>query len=319
MTTGVGMINGSAGMTTCRCFAGMTRSQPMIQCTYMTLKEVILDAKARKVAIGHFNVSNLEAVRAIKEAVVETGYPIIIGVSEGEEEFFGIDEIVALVKMYQAKGLPIFLNADHSYSVERAKKVIDAGFDAVIYDGAELSHEENIANTKQVVEYARSVNPDCIVEAEYGFIGKSSNLMDSIPEGTAIEEFLTKPEEAKSFVEATGIDMFAPAVGNIHGMLKNMPNPRLDIPRIQAIAEITGLPLVLHGGSGISVEDFKAAIQVGMCIVHVNTELRVAYKDALTKGLQDNADQVAPYKILKPTQQAMKEVIIEKLKIFNNV
>lgn len=285
----------------------------------MTLKETILDAKARKVAIGHFNVSNLEAVHAIKEAVMETGYPIIIGVSETEEDFFGIDEIVALVKMYQAKGLPIFLNADHSYSVERAKKVIDAGFDAVIYDGAELSHEENISNTKQVVEYARSVNPDCIVEAEFGFIGKSSNLMDTVPEGTAIEEFLTKPDDAKKFVEATGIDMFAPAVGNIHGMLKNIPNPKLDIERVQSISETTGVPLVLHGGSGISVEDFKAAIAVGMCVVHVNTEIRVAYKDGLIEGLEDNANQVAPYKILKPAQDAMKEVILEKLRIFNNV
>lgn len=286
--------------------------------THMTLKEVIQDAQVRKVAIGHFNVSNLEAVRAIKEAVLETGYPIIIGVSDKEEEFFGIHEIVALVKMYQAQGLPIFLNADHSYTVERAKRVIDAGFDAVIYDGAELSQEENIANTKEVVEYARMKNPNCIVEAEIGFIGKSSNLMDSIPEGTALEQFLTKPEEAKQFIDATGVDMLAPAVGNIHGMLKNMPNPHLDIPRIKAISELTNIPLVLHGGSGISEEDFKNAIQSGMCIVHVNTEIRLAFKKALIQGLEENVDQVAPYKILKPAQDAMKKVIIEKLKIFNN-
>jgi fructose-bisphosphate aldolase class II len=284
----------------------------------MTLKEAILDARVRKVAIGHFNVSNLEAVHAIKEAVIETGLPIIIGVSDKEEEFFGIDEIVALVKMYQAQGLPIFLNADHSYTVERAKKVIDAGFDAVIYDGAELSREENIKNTKEVVEYAHAKNPNCIVEAEIGFIGKSSNLIDSIPEGSALAEFLTKPEEAKAFVDATGIDMLAPAVGNIHGMLKNMPNPQLDIPRIQAISEMTNIPLVLHGGSGISVDDFKKAIQSGMCIVHINTEIRLAFKKALIKGLEENADQVAPYKILKPAQDAIKQVILEKIKIFNN-
>lgn len=285
----------------------------------MTLKETILDAKARKVAIGHFNVSSLEAVRAIKECVIETGLPIIIGVSDKEEEFFGLDEIVSLVKMYQTQGLPIFLNADHSYSVERAKKVIDAGFDSVIYDGAELSHEENIKNTKEVVEYARSKNPNCIVEAEMGFIGKSSNLMDEIPEGAALEKFLTKPEEAKEFVEATGIDTFAPAVGNIHGMLKNMPNPKLDISRIKAISETTGIPLVLHGGSGISVEDFKQAIAAGVCVIHINTEIRLAFKNALIKGLEENKDQVAPYKILKPAQDEIKRVILEKIKIFNNV
>lgn len=285
----------------------------------MTLKETILDAKARKVAVGHFNVSNLEAVHAIKDAVIETGYPVIIGLSEGEGEFFGLRELVVLVKEYRAQGLPIFTNADHSYSFERAQKAIDAGFEAVIFDGADLTHEENIAKTKQVVEYARSKNPDCLIEAEIGFIGKSSNMLDVIPEGVGTEEFLTKPEEAKAFVLETGVDMLAPAVGNLHGMLKNMPNPRLDIPRIQAISEATGLPLVLHGGSGISVEDFKSAIAAGICIVHINTEIRIAYKDGLIKGLADNTDQVAPYKFLKPAQEAVKNTVIEKLKIFNNV
>lgn len=284
----------------------------------MTLKEAIINAKQNRVAIGHFNVSNLEAVHAIKQAVIETGFPAIIGLSDKEEEFFGQDEIVALVKLYQSQGLPIYLNADHSYSVERAKKCVDAGFDSVIYDGAELSHEENIKNTKEVVEYVKSKNSNCLIEAEIGFIGKSSNLMDSIPEGTALEQFLTKPEEAKTFIDATGVDMLAPAVGNIHGMLKNMPQPHLDISRIEAIAQITQIPLVLHGGSGISVDDFKKAISAGVCIVHINTEIRLAFKTALALGLEENKDQVAPYKILKPAQDAMKQVIIEKLKIFNN-
>ena len=284
----------------------------------MTLKEAILDAQSRKVAIGHFNVSNLEAVRAIKEAIQETGYPAIIGVSDKEEEFFGRNELVTLVKMYQSQGLPIYLNADHAYSVERAKACIDAGFDAVIYDGAELPPEQNIQNTKEVVAYARAKNSNCLVEAEFGFIGKSSNLMDSIPEGTALEEFLTKPEEALEFVKQTGVDMLAPAVGNIHGMLKNMPQPHLDIDRVEAISNMTGLPLVLHGGSGISVDDFKKAIQSGMCIVHINTEIRLAFRNALESSLEQNKDQLAPYKFLKSTQDAMKQVIIEKLKIFNN-
>jgi fructose-bisphosphate aldolase class II len=285
----------------------------------MTLKEAIHIAQEKKVAIGHFNVSNLEAVHAIKEAVIETGFPVIIGLSDKEEEFFGRDEIVALVKMYKSQGLPIYLNADHSYAVERAKACIDAGFDSVIYDGAELPHEENIKNTKEVVEYAKAKGSNCLIEAEIGFIGKSSNLMDTLPEGTALEEFLTKPEEAKLFTDATGVDLLAPAVGNIHGMLKNMKQPNLDIPRIQTIAQVTQMPLVLHGGSGISVDDFKKAIEAGVCIVHVNTEIRLAFKLALEKGLAENQDQVAPYKLLKPAQDAMKQVIIKKLKIFNNV
>lgn len=284
----------------------------------MTLKEHIQHAHQNGVAIGHFNVSNLEAVRAIKQVVEETGYPIIIGVSEGEEKFFGTNEIVSLVKLYQSQGLPIFLNADHSYSIKRAQDVIDAGFDAVIFDGAELSFEENVAQTKQVVEYARAHNPNCLVEAEIGFIGKSSNIMETIPEGVATAEFLTKPEEAQRFVQETGVDMLAPAVGNLHGMLKNMPNPRLDIPRIKQISEVTGVPLVLHGGSGISKEDFIQAIQSGMSIVHINTEIRVAFKEGLLMGLEQNKDKVAPYAYLQPAQDAIKQVILEKLKLFNN-
>ncbi len=143
-------------------------------------------------------------------------------------------------------------------------------------------------------------------------------MLDAIPEGVGTEEFLTKPEEAKAFVDATGVDLLAPAVGNLHGMLKNMPNPRLDIPRIKAISEITDLPLVLHGGSGTNIDDFKNAVRSGVAIVHVNTEIRVAFKSTLTDSLIKNADQVAPYKILKPAQDAMKSVIIDKLTIFNN-
>jgi fructose-bisphosphate aldolase class II len=142
--------------------------------------------------------------------------------------------------------------------------------------------------------------------------------MDTIPEGTALEEFLTKPEDAQKFVAETGVDLLAPAVGNIHGMLKNMPQPHLDIPRIESISQTVNLPLVLHGGSGISVEDFKKAIAAGVCVVHINTEIRLAFKNALEQSLLENKDQVAPYKILKPAQEAMKQVIIEKLKIFNN-
>jgi fructose-bisphosphate aldolase, class II len=284
----------------------------------MTLKDTIKQAQLNKVAIGHFNISNLEAVRAIKEVVQQTGHPIIIGVSEGEEKFFGRDELVLLVKLYQSQRLPIFLNADHSYSVERACACIDAGFDAVIFDGAELSFEENISQTKQVVEYARAHNPNCLVEAEIGFIGKSSNVMDSIPEGIATEEFLTKPEDAVRFVQETGVDLLAPAIGNLHGMLKNMPNPKLDIPRIQNISTMTGIPLVLHGGSGITNEDLYKAIESGMPIVHVNTEIRLAFKEGLLEGLEKNKDKVAPYAYLEPGQNAIKKVILEKLKVFNN-
>jgi fructose-bisphosphate aldolase class II len=164
------------------------------------------------------------------------------------------------------------------------------------------------------VDYAKSVNPDILVEAELGFIGKSSQVLEGIPEGVKItEEFLTKPEEAKRFVVETGIDMLAPAVGNIHGMLKGGKDPALNIKRIKEIKEAVGTPLVLHGASGNSAEDIKEAIKAGMSVVHINTEIRVV------KSLQDNPDEVAPYKYMKDAVLAVEKVVEEKLKLFSNL
>ena len=147
--------------------------------------------------------------------------PVIIGVSEGERDFIGVKQVKALVDTIKSEGIPIFLNADHTYSVERVKEVVDAGFDAVIIDGAEKSFEENLKMTKESVDYARSKNPEILVEAEIGFIGKSSKLLDEIPEGVEISEnTMTKPEEAKEFVKKTGVDLFAPSIGNVHGIIR---------------------------------------------------------------------------------------------------
>ena len=163
-------------------------------------------------------------------------------------------------------------------------------------------------------------NPDMMLEAEIGFIGKSSKILDGIPEGVKIsEEFLTTADDALKFLKATGVDMLAPAVGNIHGMLKGGVDPALNIKRIKEIHDAVKIPLVLHGGSGNSAEDFKAAIKAGVAIIHVNTEIRVAFRDALKLNLQANPDEVAPYKIMKPSVIAIQKVVEEKLRTFNNL
>ncbi len=287
-----------------------------------TLREYVQDADARGVAIGHFNISNLEALWAIYNAAKNLNLPVIIGVSEGEEDFVGTEQAVALVKSFRdTYNYPIFLNADHHYSFERVKKAIDAGFDSVIIDAVTLPLEENIAVTKKCVEYARAVSKetgkDILVEAEIGFIGKSSKILDSIPEGVS-EATMTTAEDAKSFVDATGVDMLAPSIGNIHGMVRG-GNPRLHPERVKAIRQATGVPLVLHGGSGTANEDFIECIKEGIDIVHINTEIRVAYRDALKLSLQDNPDEVAPYKFLKPAVQAIQNVVEARLKLFNHI
>lgn len=281
-----------------------------------TLREYIKEAEDKGVAIGHFNISNLEAFHGIYQAAKKLNVPVIIGLSEGEEDFVGRNEAIGLIKEVRAKeNFPIFLNADHHYSFERVKMAIDTDFDSVIFDGANLSFEENVKITKQCVEYARSINPNLLIEAELGYIGSGSNVKDTIPEGAGV---LTKPEEAKKFVELTGIDLLAPSVGSIHGFIKT-GKPHIDAALVAEIKKVTGVPLVLHGGSGLRDEDFTNAINAGISIIHINTEIRLAYDEALKKSLAENPNETTPYKILQPAVDAIEKVVENRLKLFNGI
>jgi fructose-bisphosphate aldolase, class II len=281
-----------------------------------TLREYIQEAQAQKKAVGHFNFSNLEGLYAIARAAKTLGVPVIAGTSEGEEEAVGTKEAVALVHtMREDLGIAIFLNADHHYSFTTVKRAIDAGYDSVIFDGANLSLEENIKQSKQCVEYARASGRDVIVEVELGYIGQSSKLLDEIPKGV---EMVTDPKDAIKLMTESGADMLAPAVGNFHGMLKHADKPRLNIECIKTLKEEVQVPMVLHGGSGEEA-DFASAIEAGICVVHVNTELRRAYTDALKTYLANNPEDIAPYKYGTNASLAMEHVVQEKLKIFNRL
>jgi fructose-bisphosphate aldolase, class II len=290
----------------------------------MTLRECISAVEKEQKAIGHFNISNIEMLWGIFHAAKELDLPVIIGVSEGERQFIGVQQSVAIIRSIREEhGYPIYLNADHTYSVEKVKEAIDAGFDSVIYDGAKLSIEENIKNTKECVDYARKVSKetgrDVLVEAELGYIGQSSKVLDAIPEGVDLKAGLTTPEMAKDFVSKTGVDLFAPAVGNIHGMMRVGHDPRLEIDLIKEIREACGVPLVLHGGSGTVDEDFVHAIYAGISIVHISTEIRVAFRKVLALSLQNNPEEVAPYKYAKDAVNAVEKVASERLKLFNSI
>ncbi len=283
-----------------------------------TLREIIKDAENTKKAIGHFNISTIEVLWSIFRAAQGEREPVIIGVSEGERKFIGVRQAVALVRSIREEyGYPIFLNADHTYSFLGVKEAIDAGFDSVIFDGAELSFDENAETTKKCVDYARSINPEIVVEGELGFIGKSSALLEKIPEGVA-NASMTTPEEAEEFVKRTGVDLIAPSVGNLHGMLKHAANPALDIPRIRSVRRSAGVPLVLHGGSGITDDDFREAIRAGTAIIHINTEIRKAWRDGVAESLGKDALEVSPYKILQSAKEAVLEVVRERIRLFSN-
>jgi len=284
-----------------------------------SLIEVIQDAEKEKTAVGHFNISTVDALWAIFDAAKALDKPVVIGVSEGERDFIGVEQTVALVKSIRDKyAYPIFLNADHTYSIERVKEAVEAGFDSVIIDGAKLSMDENIKLTKEGVELTKTINWKVLVEAEVGYIGSSSKMLDEVPEDV-MKASMPTGSDVKEFVKATKVDLISPAVGNVHGMVKNAMNPELHIDRIKEIREEGGVPLVLHGGSGISDSNFKEAIAAGISMIHINTEIRKAWREATDTFLRANPDEVAPYKILKPAKEAVQKVVEDRLKLYNGM
>ena len=284
------------------------------------LRDLILQAKTNHTAIGHFNASTLDGIWAIADAAQNLNKPVIVGLSEGERDFVGVRQAVAIIKsIREERGQAIFLNADHTYSFDRVKQAIDAGFDSVIFDGAKLPFKENIEIAKKCVEYARKSGTGILVEGELGYIGSSSEVLDAIPTGAIQKDTdMTSPEDAAAFVKETGVDMLAPAVGNVHGFIRG-GNPALNVDRVRAIAAVVPVPMVLHGASGNTSEDIGNSVKAGMSIVHVSTELRMAYRSGLMKSLSENMDEVAPYKYLKPAKLAMQKVVEEKIRIISGV
>ena len=284
-----------------------------------SLRQALTDADKRKVAVGHFNISDMTALRAIVDAARELKLPVLVGLSEGEREFFGTRTAAAAIRSLRDEFQhPIYLNADHTHSLEKVKEVAEAGYDEVIFDGSKLPYEENATLAKQSVELAKSINPEILVECEIGYIGSSSAILEKRPEESL---HLTTPEEARQFAEETRLDVLAPAVGNMHGLLREMvtgaAHKHLDIKRIDEIRRATGRFMTLHGGSGTEDKDFVAAIKAGMTIVHVNTELRLAWRRGVEEGLKD-PDEVAPYKIMPPAYRKIREVVTQRLRLFNS-
>jgi len=282
-----------------------------------TLREVLQDAEKRQVAVGHFNFSELTVLKAVGEAARDFGMAVVVGVSESEREFVGVRRAVALVRTMREEGLHIFLNADHTHSLEKAEEAARAGFDMVVFDASEKPIEENIGLTRRAVEALKSINSAILIEGEVGYIGSGSELHDKRPENI----HMTEPADARGFVAETRIDLLSPSVGTTHGMIPSMvrgaEHKRLDIPRIAAIKDAVRVPLTLHGGSGTDAEDFRRAIRAGITMIHINTELRVAWRTGLIEALQKNSDALAPYKLLPEVVAKVKAVVQQRLALFN--
>jgi fructose-bisphosphate aldolase class II len=284
------------------------------------LREVLRQAENDRVAVGHFNVADLVQLKAVFSSAQELNFPVVVGASGGERAFMGVQQIAVLVRSLREQfDFPIFLNADHTHSLPEALEAARAGFDSIVFDLSALPFEENVRLTKEAVEVLKAVNPSILVEGEIGDIGVGSQIHEQAPD---LSRSLTTPVEAKQYVEATRIDVLAPAVGNMHGMLKTMVRgevkKHLDIRRIAEIKSATRAMLTLHGGSGTDDNDIRKAIGAGINIVHINTELRVAWRRGLEDGLIKQPEEVVPYKILPFAVEAVKEVARSRLKLFND-
>lgn len=284
------------------------------------LRSVLEQAQQMRVAVGHFNVADLVLLKAVFVSAQELKVPVLVGVSEGEREFMGVPQIAVLVRSLREEfDFPIFLNADHTHSLVKAVEAAKAGFDAVVFDLSALPFEQNVRQTKEAVEALKAINPSILVEGEIGDIGTGSEIHTEAPD---LSKSLTTPEEARQFVESTGVDILAPAVGNRHGMLKSMvqgeARKHLDIERIAQIKKAARILLTLHGGSGTDDNDLRIAIAAGINIVHINTEVRVAWRRGLESGLAKQPDEVAPYKILPTAVDSVKQVVLSRLKLFNS-
>ncbi len=271
----------------------------------MYLREIIYSLKPSQ-AILHYNVSTFEQIKAGILAVKETKIPLIFGVSEGERNYLGADLAKEIVDFYK-KDLPIFLNGDHSKNFESAKEAIDLNYDSVLFDGSELALEENIKITKEIINYRG--NKNILIEGEVGKIKGKSEIQSFIEIDP--NEF-TKIDEAIRFVEETKVDLLAVSIGNVHGIISF--EPQLDLKRGEEIYQAVKIPLVLHGASGLSIDQIKKAINVGFKIIHLNTEFRKIWKEKMKEEL--NKDSVTPYKILEPVVEEIKKKIIFYQKSF---
>jgi fructose-bisphosphate aldolase, class II len=284
-----------------------------------TLRKILEQADTNGVAVGHFNISDLVALKAVFEAARDLKVPVIVGVSEGERRFMGVRQVSAIVKSLREEyDFPIFLNADHTHSLSSAIEAARAGFDWIVFDVSTLPFEENVRQTKAAVETLKALRPDILVEGEIGDIGSGSEIHDVAPD---LRKGLTSPAQARQFVEETRVDTLAPAVGNMHGLLKSMvtsdSKKRLDIERIRAIKAEARVFMTLHGASGTDDNDLKEAIAVGITVVHINTEVRLAWRRGLHSALAKEPSEIVPYKLLPQVVDSVKQVVAARLALFN--
>ncbi len=278
----------------------------------VTGREILQDAHKNNYAVGAFNVNNMEIVQAIIEAAEETNSPVILQASQGGLKYAGVEYVAELGKLAAKNAkVPVAIHLDHGTDFEQVMLCIRHGFTSVMIDGSRFDLEGNIQITKKVIEVARAVGVS--VEAELGKIGGTEDHI-TVDEKNAT---FTDPKEAKRFADETNVDSLAIAVGTAHGLYKG--EPKLDFDRIKIIKEMTNMPLVLHGSSGVPADSIKKAVSLGINKINIDTDLRIAFSNAVKEFIKENPDSIDPRKILSPAKLAMKEAVIEKMHLFGSV
>jgi len=273
--------------------------------------DLLAEAEKGGYAVGAFNANNMEIVQAIMEAARLEKAPVIMQASQGAIQYAGLDFITGMVKLAARDSeIPVALHLDHGTSFEQVIRCIRSGFTSVMYDGSKLPLEQNIAITKKVVEIAKTVGVS--VEGELGKIGGTEDEI-SVDEREAM---FTDPEEARYFVEQTGVDSLAVAIGTAHGQYKG--EPRLDFDRLARIRELTNIPIVLHGSSGVPDDQIRKAISLGVRKVNIDTNIREAFVGKMREELAKNEREIDPRRILGPARQAAVEIIREKIRLFGS-
>ncbi len=283
-------------------------------------RESITRARSEHYAIGAFNIDNQETLIAIAKAAQKTQAPVMVEVSDGEVKAMGLDNVRDLVDNYKREfGIEMYINLDHSPSVEDAKRGIEAGFEFIHIDVSQANHDatdDEIVNaTKEVVEYAKFTG--ALVESEPHYFGGSSNVHKEAFDYEDIKKTFSTPKGAKQFVDATGIDTFAAAVGNLHG---SYPVPKaLDLDLLERIRKEITCNISLHGGSGTPGHFFEEAVRIGVTKINVNSDMRKAFRDTLEKVLRDNPDEYAVVKLMPEVYGAVQAVVESKLQSYNSI
>lgn len=277
----------------------------------VTGKAILEHAHENGYAVGAFNVNNMEQVHAIIEAAEETRSPVIIQASQGGLKYAGVEYIAAMVKAAADKStVPVALHLDHGTDFKQIMMCLRNGFTSVMIDGSHYELEENIKKTRQIVEMAHAIGVS--VEAELGKIGGTEDDI-SVDEKDAT---FTDPDEAERFVKETEVDYLAIAVGTAHGPYKG--EPKIDFDRIKVIKERLNMPLVLHGSSGVPEESIKKAVSLGINKINIDTDIRMAFHKAVKEFIKENPDVYDPRKILEPARKEMKNVIVDKMRMFGS-